>query len=231
MNPEDPPLDVQEVSIPLGRTTLHGTLGLPPRPSGIVLFAHGGGSSRHSPRNRSVAEVLRRAGLATLLFDLLTAEEERADEQTMHLRFDVGLLAERLVGATDWVGMHPELRELAIGYFGASTGAAAALVAAARRPNRVGAVVSRGGRPDLARMVLTQVRAPTLLIVGGRDTPVVKMNEEAMERMLHARVELVIVPGATHLFEERGALERVADLARDWFVRCLAPAEIRAAPA
>jgi dienelactone hydrolase len=231
MNPQGRGLGPQEVTIPLGRTTLYGTLGMPLRPAGIVLFAHGSGSSRLSPRNRLVADVLQRAGLATLLFDLLTAEEERVDERTMHLRFDIGLLAERLVGATDWVGMHPDLRALPIGYFGASTGAAAALVAAARRPNRVAAVVSRGGRPDLARSVLTQVRASTLLIVGGRDTPVIGMNEDAMAQMLHARVQTEIVPGATHLFEEPGALEKVAELARDWFVRFLVPVEVGTVPA
>jgi dienelactone hydrolase len=231
MNQEVVRPDVQEVTIPLSRITLYGTLCMRPGPAGIVLFAHGSGSSRLSPRNRFVAEVLQRAGLATLLFDLLTAEEERVDEMTRHLRFDIQLLAERLVATTDWVAAHPELRELPIGYFGASTGAAAALVAAARRPNRVAAVVSRGGRPDLARSVLAQVRAPTLLIVGGRDTPVIGMNEEAMVQMLYTRVQLTIVPGATHLFEERGALERVADLARDWFVRCLAQAENRIARA
>ena len=230
MNPEESGPDAQEVTIPLGRIKLYGTLGMPLRPAGIVLFAHGSGSSRLSPRNRFVADVLQRGALAPLLFDLLTAEEERVDERTLHLRFDIRLLAERLVATTDWVVAHPELRELPIGYFGASTGAAAALVAAARRPNRVAAVVSRGGRPDLARSVLAQVRAPTLLIVGGRDTPVIGMNEDAMAQMLYARVQLTIVPGATHLCEERGALEKVAHLARDWFVRCLARAEIRTAP-
>lgn len=226
MSPQGLRLGPQEVTIPIARATLYGTLEMPGRPAAIVLFAHGSGSSRLSPRNRFVADVLQRAGLATLLFDLLTAEEERVDQQTMHLRFDIGLLAERLVGATDWFGMHPDLRALPIGYFGASTGAAAALVAAARRPNQVAAVVSRGGRPDLARMVLKQVRASTLLIVGGRDTPVIGMNDDAMAQMLHARVQMEIVPGATHLFEERGALERVAELARDWFVRFLVPAQL-----
>jgi len=220
-----------EVAIPLGGLALHGTLTLSPHPPGLVLFAHGSGSSRFSPRNRFVAEVLQRAGLSTMLFDLLTAEEERLDENTMHLRFDIELLAERLLGATDWAATRPELREASIGYFGASTGAAAALVAAARRPNRVAAVVSRGGRPDLAQGILSQVRAPTLLIVGGRDTPVIGMNEEAMARMLHAEVKLEIVPGATHLFEEAGALDRVAELARDWFLRHLASVAAPTRPA
>jgi putative phosphoribosyl transferase len=230
MSPESLRPDVQEVTIPIGRVTLHGTLSIPPAAGGVVLFAHGSGSSRHSPRNRFVAGVLQEAGLATLLFDLLTADEERVDERTAHLRFDIGLLAERLVGATDWVVQHPELRRLPIGYFGASTGAAAALVAAARRANRVAAVVSRGGRPDLARPVLTRVGAATLLIVGGLDTPVIRMNEEARDQMVHAPVHLEIVPGATHLFEEPGALERVAELARQWLTRYLAPVPVGPAP-
>jgi putative phosphoribosyl transferase len=227
----DTPPRSHEVAIPLGLLALHGSLTLPPHPAGQVIFAHGSGSSRFSSRNRFVAEVLQRAGLGTMLFDLLTAEEERLDEQTMHLRFDIELLAERLLCATNWVAEHPDLRETPIGYFGASTGAAAALVAAARRPNRVAAIVSRGGRPDLARGILGQVRAPTLLIVGGRDTAVIGMNEDAMARMLHAEVKLEIVPGATHLFEERGALVRVAELARDWFVRHLARVEAPTGPA
>jgi dienelactone hydrolase len=214
-------IDTQEVTIPINRVALHGSLGVPDRASGIVLFAHGSGSSRFSARNRFVAGELHAAGFATLLFDLLTDEEERVDAQTAHLRFDIGLLAERLVAATDWIGQHPTLGERPVGYFGASTGAGAALVAAARRPNRVAAVVSRGGRPDLARPVLTQVRAPTLLIVGGLDTPVIQMNEDAMTRMIHSHVKLDIVAGATHLFEEPGTLERVAELARDWFSRYL----------
>lgn len=223
MRPEDSRIEAQEVAIPINRVTLHGTLGLPPGATAVVLFAHGSGSSRSSVRNRFVAGELNAAGFATLLFDLLTEEEERVDAQTAHLRFDIGLLAERLVAATDWVVQHPALGEHAVGYFGASTGAGAALVAAARRPNRVAAVVSRGGRPDLARPVLTQVRAPTLLIVGGLDIPVIQMNEEAMEQMIHSHVNLEIVPGASHLFEEPGTLERVAALAREWFTRFLAP--------
>ena len=222
--------DAKEVTIPLGPVTLHGTLSIPDGAAGVVLFAHGSGSSRFSPRNRYVAEVLQRAGLATLLFDLLTAAEEQIDERSLRLRFDIDLLARRLVGTTDWVKTHPELRDLPIGYFGASTGAAAALVAAARRPNVVAAVVSRGGRPDLAAPVLAKVRAPTLLIVGGRDGLVIGMNEDGRARMANAQVRLEIVPGATHLFEEEGALAKVAELARDWLVRFLVPVPVRMPP-
>jgi len=185
------------------------------------LFAHGSGSSRHSPRNRYVAQVLQDAGLATLLIDLLTPDEEQVDMRTGHLRFDIGLLAERLVGATDWLTQQPNTQNLRVGYFGASTGAGAALVAAAERPDVVAAVVSRGGRPDLAGPALARVQAPTLLIVGGNDVPVISMNDEAMAQ-LRAEKQLVIVPGATHLFEEPGALEEVARLARDWFLQHLA---------
>jgi putative phosphoribosyl transferase len=187
-----------------------------------VLFAHGSGSGRHSPRNRYVAQVLREAGLATLLIDLLTAEEEEVDLRTRHLRFDIGLLAERLVGATEWLERNPDTQDLRVGYFGASTGAGAALVAAAERPEPIGAIVSRGGRPDLAGPALPRVTAPTLLIVGGNDFPVIGMNQEAMEQ-LRTEKRLEIVPGATHLFEEPGALEEVARLAADWFVRHLDP--------
>jgi len=182
-----------------------------------VLFAHGSGSGRHSPRNRYVAQELRQAGLATLLIDLLTPEEEEIDLRTRHLRFDIGLLAVRLTGATDWLKREPDTRNLRVGYFGASTGAGAALVAAAERPEEVGAIVSRGGRPDLAGDALPRVRAPTLLIVGGNDASVIEMNREATER-LRVEKELKIVSGATHLFEEPGALEKVARLASDWFV-------------
>lgn len=208
------------VQVAAGGVMLEGNLVVPPGAVGVVLFAHGSGSSRHSPRNRYVAEVLQRARLATLLVDLLTAEEEQADIRTAHLRFDIGLLAARLVGATNWLGQQPDTSSLKVGYFGASTGGGAALVAAAERPERVGAVVSRGGRPDLAGAALAQVQAPTLLLVGGNDTPVIAMNEEAM-RQLHAQKQLTIVPGATHLFEEPGTLEQVARLARDWFLRWL----------
>ena len=213
-------MDEQLVQVPAGAVTLEGNLGVPAGAQGVVLFAHGSGSSRHSPRNRYVAGVLREAGLATLLMDLLTADEEAIDLQTQRLRFDISLLADRLVGATDWLAQNPDTRDLTIGYFGASTGAAAALVAAAQRPDAVGAIVSRGGRPDLAGAALARVRAPTLLIVGGNDIPVIGMNQEAMAQ-LHVKTKLEIVAGATHLFEEPGALEEVARLAREWFERYL----------
>jgi putative phosphoribosyl transferase len=209
------------VRVAAGGVELEGNLVVPDDARGVVLFAHGSGSSRHSSRNRFVAGELQAAGLATLLIDLLTAEEEAVDARTAHLRFDIGMLADRLVGATDWLQRAPETRALRVGYFGASTGGGAALVAAAERPDAVGAVVSRGGRPDLAGPALPRVRAPTLLIVGGEDVPVIGMNESAKAQMGNARVELEIVPGATHLFEEPGTLERVADLARDWFLRHL----------
>ena len=191
-------------------------------PSGIVLFAHGSGSSRFSPRNRRVARTLQAAGLATLLMDLLTPQEEQVDALSGHLRFDIGLLADRLVLATDWVRTRQGMQDTAIGYFGASTGGGAALVAAAERPELVRAVVSRGGRPDLAGAALARVQAPTLLIVGGRDLPVIDMNQDAL-RQLRSEARLEIVPGATHLFEEPGTLDQVADLARDWFLRHLIP--------
>ncbi|MBI3282000.1 MAG: dienelactone hydrolase family protein [Acidobacteria bacterium] len=186
----------------------------------MVVFAHGSGSSRQSSRNRYVAGALRQGSLGTLLMDLLTRDEEAVDLRTAHLRFDIPLLAERLVHATDWLLAQPETRELKIGYFGASTGGGAALVAAARRPGRVGAIVSRGGRPDLAKASLAEVRAPTLLIVGGDDVPVIEMNRSAYQD-LTCEKEMQIVPGASHLFEEPGALEQVADLARRWFERHL----------
>ena len=210
----------QPVQVAIGHVVLNGDLAIPDGARGIVLFAHGSGSSRFSPRNRLVAEVLRNAGLATLLIDLLTAGEEELDVRTAALRFDIGLLAKRLVGATDWLNENQETRDLHLGYFGASTGAAAALVAAVERPQRVKAVVSRGGRPDLADAVLPRVKSPTLLIVGGRDYPVIEMNRSALEK-LRSQKNLVIVPGATHLFEERGALDDVARLAADWFTRYL----------
>jgi putative phosphoribosyl transferase len=208
------------VRVTAGSVTLEGNLTLPEEARGIVLFAHGSGSSRLSPRNRYVARILNEAKLATLLVDLLTPEEEAIDVRTAHLRFDIGLLAERLVGATDWLVQHPDTNQLRIGYFGASTGAAAALMAAVVRPDVVGAVVSRGGRPDLAGRALAQVRAPTLLIVGGHDVEVLDLNRAALAQ-LRAEKDLVIVPGATHLFEEPGALDQVARLARDWFERHL----------
>jgi len=201
---------------------LDGDLVIPDKARGVVLFAHGSGSSRHSSRNRFVAEELQAAEFGTLLMDLLTMAEEAVDARTAHLRFDIGLLAERLLAATDWLQSEPETGDLPIGYFGASTGGGAALVAAARRPEAVAAVVSRGGRPDLAGEALPLVRAPTLLIVGGDVVPVIGMNEEARDQM-RATVDLRIVPGATHLFEEPGTLAEVARLARDWFVHYLAP--------
>jgi dienelactone hydrolase len=208
------------IAIPLGTTHLEGTLGLPPAARGLVVFVHGSGSSRHSPRNRFVAQVLRNAGLGTLLFDLLTRDEEVADMVDGHLRFDIEFLATRLEEAMAWIGRQPGMADLPLGLFGASTGAGAALVAAARAPERVAAVVSRGGRPDLAGTALSRVKAPTLLIVGGDDGVVIDLNREAMRRM-HADVELQIVPGASHLFEEPGTLEQAAKLAAGWFGRCL----------
>jgi putative phosphoribosyl transferase len=210
------------VRIPAGPVELEGNLSVPEGAKGVVLFAHGSGSGRHSPRNRYVARVLRERGLATLLIDLLTPDEEEADLRTGHLRFDVGLLAERLAGAADWLAQESDTRDLRIGYFGASTGAGAALVAAAERPQEVGAVVSRGGRPDLAGDALPRVEAPTLLIVGGDDERVLRMNEEACAR-LRAEKRLEIIRGAGHLFEEPGALEEVARLAAGWFTRYLPP--------
>jgi dienelactone hydrolase len=210
----------REVRLPAGGVNLDGNLVLPEGARGVVLFAHGSGSSRHSPRNRYVAQVLHGARLATLLIDLLTAEEESVDNQTRHLRFDIGLLARRLVGAMDWLSSEPATEGLDIGLFGASTGAGAALVAAAERPDKIQAIVSRGGRPDLAGTALARVQAPTLLIVGGLDRVVIELNREAMTQM-HANVDTVIVEGATHLFEEPGTLEQVADHAADWFGRHL----------
>jgi putative phosphoribosyl transferase len=207
------------VSISLAKANLEGNLGLPPNAEGIVLFAHGSGSSRHSPRNRYVAETLRSHGMGTLLLDLLTPIEEEIDQRTSQLRFNIRLLAKRLAGATSWALRQPDLRGLSIGYFGASTGAAAALVAAAQLPGAVAAIVSRGGRPDLAGEALHSVVAPTLLIVGGEDGPVIDMNEQALGELGCSEKNLVIVPGATHLFEEPGALEEVAKLAAEWFAR------------
>jgi putative phosphoribosyl transferase len=203
----------------VGEAALEGNLAVPRTARGIVLFAHGSGSSRHSPRNRYVAGVLNGAGIATFLFDLLTETEEAEDLRTGELRFDIPLLAGRVAGATDWVVEDSRTRDLRIGYFGASTGAAAALVAAADR-DEVAAIVSRGGRPDLAGEALGRVRAPTLLIVGGRDTLVIDLNESA-QREMRAHTELRIIAGASHLFEEPGALEQVAKLAAEWFGRHL----------
>jgi len=211
----------QALRIPTGAATLDADLTLPPGASGLVLFAHGSGSSRFSTRNRHVARFLNDGGLATVLADLLTPGEEAVDERTRHLRFDIGMLADRLVAVTDWLGAQERTADLPIGHFGASTGAGAALVAAASRPDAIRAVVSRGGRPDLAGDALPRVHAPTLLIVGSRDLPVIAMNQQALAR-LGGEKDLVIVPGATHLFEEAGTLDEVARLARDWFVRHLA---------
>lgn len=218
---------LEGVTVEAGDVRLDGDLAVPDDASGIVLFAHGSGSSRHSKRNRFVAEQLRSAGLGTLLFDLLTPAEEEVDLVTRELRFDIEMLADRLGGATEWIGRQSEVGDLPVGYFGASTGGGAALIAAAQHPERVAAVVSRGGRPDLAGDYLPRVRAPTLLIVGGDDVPVIGMNREAMEAMGSAEVRLEIVPGATHLFEEPGKLEIVAGLARDWFATYLAAAHVR----
>jgi putative phosphoribosyl transferase len=218
----------QELSVQVEAAgiTLEGDLAIPEGVRGLVLFAHGSGSSRHSSRNRYVARVLREAGLGTLLFDLLTSQEEQIDARTRRLRFDIGLLADRVTGAVDWLRNQEATRGLALGIFGASTGAAAALVAAARRPLAVRAVVSRGGRPDLAGDALPRVQAPTLLIVGGDDEPVIELNEQALRLLGAAEKKLVIVPGATHLFEEPGTLEEVARLAAEWFARHLAPAAV-----
>lgn len=213
----------EAVHVPAGNVTLEGDLGIPDDAAGVVVFAHGSGSSRHSSRNRFVAHTLQDAGLATLLMDLLSAEEEAVDVRTREHRFDIPMLARRLQDATSWLREQSSTRALDVGYFGASTGGGAALLAAANAPKDVGAVVSRGGRPDLAGPALARVVAPTLLIVGGDDTPVIEMNRDAMEQM-SAEVKLEIVPGASHLFEEPGTLERVALLARDWFVRHLGAA-------
>lgn len=211
----------REVRVSAEGAALTGDLGLPAAARGVILFAHGSGSSRHSPRNRAVARVLRESGLGTLLIDLLTRSEEAEDAVTGHLRFDIELLARRLVAVTEWLHREPSTGRLPVGYFGASTGGGAALAAAAERPE-VFAVVSRGGRPDLADGALPKVKAPTLLIVGGDDVPVIAMNRAAAARM-PAEVRIEIIPGASHLFEEKGALERVAELAARWFEDHLPP--------
>ncbi|HEU0178253.1 MAG TPA: alpha/beta family hydrolase [Blastocatellia bacterium] len=210
----------REVRISADSIALPGELSVPSRAEGLVLFAHGSGSGRHSPRNQYVAQVIREAGVGTLLFDLLTREEERIDLQTRYLRFDIDLLARRLVGATEWAKKQKETAPLRIGYFGASAGGGAALVVAAEMGDEIGAVVSRGGRPDMAGEALSRVVSPTLLIVGELDDVVIRLNEEAL-RALRCVKELTIVPGATHLFEEPGKLEEVARLAADWFQRHL----------
>jgi pimeloyl-ACP methyl ester carboxylesterase len=214
------PQTVESVQIPLADVTLLGDLVIPPQPIGLVLFAHGSGSSRKSSRNRQVAKTLQEAQIATLLMDLLSEEEEVAERWTAQLRFDIALLAERLAGATRWATQQEQLKKLAVGYFGASTGAAAALMASIRRPGEIRVIVSRGGRPDLAGPALREVTAPTLLIVGGADYPVIELNQEAFGR-LKVEKQLDVIPHATHLFEEPGALEQVAALARDWFTHYL----------
>jgi putative phosphoribosyl transferase len=211
----------QALRIPVAGVLLEADVTVPEQARGVVAFAHGSGSSRHSPRNRYVAGELQAAGLATVLADLLTEQEEQLDARTGELRFDISLLAVRVIALTDWVTEYEQTTGLTVGLFGASTGAAAALVAAAARPERVGAVVSRGGRPDLAGEFLRLVRAPTLLIVGGNDEVVIDLNRRAMQK-LSVETRLAIVPGATHLFAEPGTLEQVAELARDWFVVHLA---------
>jgi putative phosphoribosyl transferase len=212
---------MNDVQIHARGAVLSGNLNIPEGAAALVLFAHGSGSSRHSPRNQFVAHTLNDAGLATLLFDLLTREEEALDMRTGQHRFNIGLLADRLVHATRWAKQQEEIRDLRIGYFGSSTGGGAALVAAEEIPQHVGAVVSRGGRPDLAGDALPKVQAPTLLIVGGNDDVVIELNETARDQM-RCEVKVEIVPGATHLFEEPGALEKVAKLASDWFLFHLA---------
>jgi putative phosphoribosyl transferase len=221
----------REIRIPCGDTWLYGDLVCPAGAFGVVLFAHGSGSGRHSARNRQVAQKLQQAGLATLLFDLLTMQEEQVDIHTREHRFDIALLTERMQTATAWVTAQPDLQSLPLGYFGASTGSAAALIAAARLGPRIAAVVSRGGRPDLAGPVaLAAVTAPTLLIVGGADEQVIQLNEEALQHLACDK-RLVIVPGATHLFEEHGALERVSELAAGWFSTHFARRNIEGQPA
>jgi putative phosphoribosyl transferase len=221
------------VTVAVDSTRLDGDLSVPTAAKGAVLFAHGSGSSRHSPRNRYVADVLNEGGLATLLIDLLTADEQEVDLQTAHLRFDIPFLARRLETITKWLSTHPEVRDLKLGHFGASTGAAAALAAAAELPHLVSAVVSRGGRPDLAGAALARVEAPTLLIVGGADPVVLDLNRKAIA-LLRCEKQLQIIPGASHLFEEPGALQKVSILARDWFLAKLPkpplpnPAAVRA---
>lgn len=222
--------DQQEVRVTTGRARLDGVLTLPGGARGVVLFAHGSGSGRNSPRNRAVAQALHEAGLATLLLDLLTPQEAALDSRTAELRFDIRLLAERLLGAALWLGARPETSALRPGFFGASTGGGAALAAAASAPDLVGAVVSRGGRPDLAGAVLAQVRAPSLLIVGADDENVLALNRQAYDT-LHCERRLEVVPGASHLFEEPGKLELVSRMARDWFLQHLgsrSPAEAQA---
>ncbi|MEW5849306.1 MAG: alpha/beta family hydrolase [Myxococcota bacterium] len=225
MQPNPQPLPVQ---VRAGDVTLDGDLNVPPQAKGLVIFAHGSGSSRHSSRNKYVAAELNKGGLATLLLDLLTRDEERIDDITRELRFNIPMLAERLGHAAEWASQYPKTRGLPVGFFGASTGGGAALIAAASRPEAISAVVSRGGRPDLAGADLPRVRAPTLLIVGGADDVVIELNQQALQKLRCER-HLEIVPGATHLFEEPGTLEAVARLARAWFQTHFRPAEARPA--
>jgi dienelactone hydrolase len=208
------------VRIPVGGVVVEGNLTVPSNARGVVLFAHGSGSSRFSPRNRYVAKVFNTQKIATLLFDLLTNEEDQEDLATAEYRFNINLLADRLIGATEWLKKDPQTKNYPFGYFGASTGAAAALIAAAKLPNDIATVVSRGGRPDLAANYLPRVKAPTLLLVGDLDTEVIELNKQAMAQM-SAEKKLVLIPGATHLFEEPGKLEEVAKISADWFLRYL----------
>jgi pimeloyl-ACP methyl ester carboxylesterase len=208
------------MKIPVGEIVVEGTLTLPPGAKSVVLFAHGSGSSRFSTRNQYVAKEFNKATIGTLLFDLLTQEEEETDIVTAEYRFNIPLLADRLIGATEWLKNDPKTKRLAFGYFGASTGAAAALIAAAKFPSEISAVVSRGGRPDLAGKYLPNVVAPTLLLVGGLDSEVIDLNRQAMNQMT-AEKKMVIIPGATHLFEEQGTLEEVAKVSIDWFLKYL----------
>lgn len=221
-SPVQTPSTTREVVLHLPGAGLAGALAIPDHALGLVLFAHGSGSSRHSPRNQYVAGVLQQAGLATLLMDLLTPDEDAVDRHTRQFRFDIGLLAERLTGAIDWLTTQTQTQHLPIGLFGASTGAAAALRAAANRPHAVRAVVSRGGRPDLAGEALAHVKTPTLLIVGAEDTQVIPLNVSALDQIRGLR-ELILVEGASHLFEEPGTLAEASLLARDWFLRYLPP--------
>jgi dienelactone hydrolase len=209
-----------DMKIPVGEIVVEGTLTLPPGAKSVVLFAHGSGSSRFSTRNQYVAKEFNKATIGTLLFDLLTQEEEETDIVTAEYRFNIPLLADRLIGATEWLRNDPKTKRLAFGYFGASTGAAAALIAAAKLPSEISAVVSRGGRPDLAGKYLLNVKAPTLLLVGGLDTEVIELNRQAMNQMT-AEKKIVIISGATHLFEEQGTLEEVAKVSIDWFLKYL----------
>lgn len=214
-------MEKTDIRIPMGAANLRGDLIVPKSSKGLILFAHGSGSSRHSPRNRFVAQVLNEARFATFLMDLLTEDEEKEDQWQGHLRFDVTMLAKRLIAATDWLDRHPQTQNLKVGYFGASTGSAAALIAAPERSKIVKAIVSRGGRPDMAEETLSRVQVPTLLIVGGDDIQVIELNKEAFSKIRIKEKKLEIVPGATHLFEEPGTLELVARLATQWFDRYL----------